>query len=42
MSEGRVTHQQAVALNKAREELPFMSNLAGADVIKLQEITENL
>ena len=36
-----LTVQQAVALNKAKEELPSMSDIAKADDIELQEITEN-
>ena len=35
------TVQQAVALNKAKEELPSVSDKAKADDIELQEITEN-
>ena len=35
------TVQQAVALNKAKEELPSMPDIAKADDIELQEITEN-
>ena len=37
---GRITAQQAVMLNKAPEELPFESDITGADDIELQEITE--
>ena len=35
------TAQQTVALNKAEEEMPSMSDIAKADDIELQEITEN-
>ena len=38
---GKVTAEQAVALNKAKEELPPMSDIAKADNIELQEIMEN-
>ena len=37
---GRITAQQAVMLNKAREELPFESDITRADDIELQEIVE--
>ena len=37
---GKVTAQQAVMLNKATEELPFESDIAGADNIELQESAE--
>ena len=35
------TVQQAVALNKTKEELPSMSDIAKVDDIELQEIMEN-
>ena len=35
------TVKQAAALNKAKEELPSMSDIAKGDDIELQEITEN-
>ena len=38
---GKVTPRQAVMLNKAEEELPSTSQVAIADDIELQEITEN-
>ena len=37
---GKVTAWQAVALNKAQEELPSASDITGADDIELQEIAE--
>ena len=37
---GKVTTRQAVMLNKAAEELPFESDITGADDIELQEIAE--
>ena len=37
---GKITAQQAVTLNKSAEELPFESDIAGADDIELQEIAE--
>ena len=37
---GKVTAQQAVMLNKAAEELPSESDIAGVDDIELQEIAE--
>ena len=37
---GKVTARQAVMLNKAAEELPSESDIAGADDIELQEIAE--
>ena len=37
---GKVTARQAVMLNKAAEELPFESDITGADDIELQEIAE--
>ena len=37
---GRITARQAVMLNKAAEELPFESDITGADDIELQEIAE--
>ena len=40
-SKGKPTRQQAVALNKAEETMPFTSDVARADDIKLQEITKN-
>ena len=36
------TAKQAVALNKAKEEMPSISDIAKADDIELQEITENV
>ena len=38
---GKVTAQQAVLLNRVEEELPSTSDVANADDIELQEITEN-
>ena len=38
---GKPTPQQAVALNKAEEEMPSTSGVAKVDDIELQEITEN-
>ena len=38
---GKVTAQQAIMLNRAEEELLFMSDIATADDIKLQEVMEN-
>ena len=38
---GKVTAREAVMLNKAAEELPSESDIAKADDIELQEITEN-
>ena len=37
---GKVTAQQAVMLNKAAEELPYESDITGADDIELQEIAK--
>ena len=37
-----MTPQQATELNKAEEELPSVSDVANADDIELQEITENV
>ena len=37
---GKVTAQQVVILSKATEELPFESDITGADDIELQEIAE--
>ena len=37
---GRITAWQAVMLNKAAEELPYESDIIGADDIELQEIAE--
>ena len=37
---GKVTACQAVMLNKAAEELPYESDITGADDIELQEIAE--
>ena len=42
LSKGNVTHQQAVSLNKAKEEMPSTSDVANTDDIGLQEITENV
>ena len=39
--DGKVTARQATELNKAKEELPSMSDVAKADDIGLEEITEN-
>ena len=39
--EGKVTAQQAIMLNKAEEEMPSTSEVANADDIELQKITEN-
>ena len=38
---GKVTAEQAVMLNRVEEELPFVSDIAKADDIELQEIMEN-
>ena len=38
---GKVTAEQAVMLNRVKEELPSVSDVAKADDIELQEITEN-
>ena len=38
---GKITGRQAVMLDKAEEEMPSMSDVAKADDIELQEITEN-
>ena len=38
---GKLTAQQAVMLNRVKEELPYMSDITKADYIELQEITEN-
>ena len=35
---GKVTARQAVMLNKAAEELPFESDITGADDIELQKL----
>ena len=40
--DGRPTPRQAVALNKAEEEMSSTSDVARADDIELQEITENV
>ena len=37
----KLTARQAVMLNRVEEELPSMSDIAKADDIELQEITEN-
>ena len=39
---GKVTAQEAVMLNKVKEELPSASDVGKADDIELQEITENV
>ena len=36
--EGKVTAQEVIILNKAEEELPFVSNVAKVGDIELQEI----
>ena len=41
MPNDKLTPQQSVILNKAKEELPPKSDVAKADDIKLQEITRN-
>ena len=41
ISKDNVTHQEAVALNKAEEKLPSTYDTANADHIDLQEIMEN-
>ena len=38
---GKITDRQAVMLDKAEQEMPSMSDVAKADDIELQEITEN-
>ena len=38
---GKVTAQEAVMLNRVKEEMPSASDIAKADDIKLQEITES-
>ena len=38
---GKLTAQQAVMLNRVKEELPSMSDITKVDEIELQEITEN-
>ena len=38
---GKLTAQQAVMLNRVKEELPSMSDITKVDDIELQEITEN-
>ena len=38
---GKVTTREAVALNKAEKEMPSASDIAKADDIELQELTEN-
>ena len=40
MSEWPLSRKQAVALNKAKEELPSASDITGVDDIELQEIAE--
>ena len=40
VSEWPLSRKQAVALNKAQEELPSESDITGADDIELQEIAE--
>ena len=40
VSEWPLSRAQAVALNKAQEELPSASDITGADDIELQEIAE--
>ena len=40
ISEWPLSRKQAVALNKAQEELPSASDITGADDIELQEIAE--
>ena len=42
ISSGKLTPQQSVILNKAEEEMPSTSDVANADDIELQEITENV
>ena len=37
---GKLTPQQSL-LNRVEEEMPFTSDIANADDIELQEITEN-
>ena len=39
---GKVTARQAAALNRVEEEFPSVSDVAKADDIELQEITENV
>ena len=41
MPKGKLTAQQAVMMNRVKEELPSMSDITKADDIELQEITEN-
>ena len=38
---GKLKAQQAVVLNKVKEELPSTSDITKSDDIELQEITEN-
>ena len=40
-SKGELTAEQAIILNRVEEELPSASDIAKADDIELQEITEN-
>ena len=39
--DGEVTSQQAIMLNRVKEELPSASDVAKADNIELEEITRN-
>ena len=41
VQKGKVAPQQAVMLNRVEEEMPSVSDIAKADDIELQEITEN-
>ena len=41
MPSGKLTSQQSVILNKTEEELPSTSDVAKADDIELQQVTEN-
>ena len=41
MPSGKITHQKFVLLSKIEEELPSTSDVANADDMELQEITEN-
>ena len=38
---GKITARQAIMLYKVEEELPFMSDVAKAEDIELQEMTEH-
>ena len=42
LPKGGVTHQQAVALNKAIEQLPSTSDVTNVDVTELQEYADNI